>query len=292
MDKDGKLQLDMLDVYGSRLKEKVDIMLRHQVLSHNVVVSVNAQRPVLVKGMFGAPQGLYRMEIDPPSYLPVSQFVNLNASDPTPAQVTFPIDPKKVKKVNFPKFEALSPELQDLLENSDNVFSFHEINGKELYGRLDDIRKAGMLNIATKTQSSPLSNGKTVFPYILRIDELRGDRFFCFVQKELREETKNSVSEGLFDPVSGALHHLPERFTGFSQAGSFKTEDAYGNLQLTFFMNGDECVADIDIDDAGGLGHVFQVLRNALTNRPTHPYDIHEILVFHQKLDPGYTFQV
>lgn len=103
----------------------------------------------------------------------------------------------------------------------------------------------------------------------------------------LREETKNSVAEDLFHPVSGALHHPP---AGFSEAGSFKTNEPFGNLQLTFFMNGDDCVAGID--DAGGLGHVFQVLRNSLTGRPTHPYDIHEILVFHQQLDPGYTFVV
>jgi hypothetical protein len=51
-----------------------------------------------------------------------------------------------------------------------------------------------------------------------------------------------------------------------------------------------DCVADIDIENAAGLGDVFQVLRNSLTGRPTHPYDIHEILVFHQKIDPGYTY--
>jgi hypothetical protein len=93
------------------------------------------------------------------------------------------------------------------------------------------------------------------------------------------------------DPPS-YLPISPEQFSGFNKAGSYKTEDAYGNLQLTFFMKGDECVADIDIDDAAGLGHVFQVLRNALANRATHPYDIHEILLFHQKLDPLYTFEV
>ena len=56
-------------------------------------------------------------------------------------------------------------------------------------------------------------------------------------------------------------------------------------VKLRLDLGGDECVADIDIDDAGGLGHL-QVRRNTLTGRPTHPYDIH------QKLDPGYRFQV
>ena len=57
---------------------------------------------------------------------------------------------------------------------------------------------------------------------------------------------------------------------------------------MTFFRSGDRCVADIDIDDAAGLGHVFQVMRNHLSGKPTHPYNIHQILTKHQNLDPGY----
>ena len=70
------------------------------------------------------------------------------------------------------------------------------------------------------------------------------------------------------------------------------TEYRAGNLQLTFFMNGNDCVADIDIDDANGFAHVFQVLRNKLSGEPTHPYNIHEILIASQGLDPGYTFRL
>jgi hypothetical protein len=71
-------------------------------------------------------------------------------------------------------------------------------------------------------------------------------------------------------------------------AGSFKTGDLFGNLQVTLFQNDAQCRADIDIDDAAGLGHVFQVARNHLTGEPTHPYNIQQILIAHQHLDPGY----
>jgi hypothetical protein len=57
---------------------------------------------------------------------------------------------------------------------------------------------------------------------------------------------------------------------------------------MTFFVCEDKCIAEIDIDDAAGLAHVFQVMRNHLTGEPTHPYNIHEILMAHQNLDPGY----
>jgi hypothetical protein len=284
-----KLQLELLNVYGKFLGEKVDVILRHQILSEVKKASVNATTKVQITGLRGFPQGLYRIEVDPPSYQYISQFINMKASGITLLSLTFPIDPTKVIKVNFPRFLKLSSDLRTLLENSDKVFSFEGKAGKDLYDSLDDIRRAGLLNIGAKTGFTPLTNGRSVLSYIQKLTEIRGDRFFCVVPKELREETKNSVANGLFNQVDGSLHHPP---AGFSPAGSFKTPDHYGNLQLTFFMKGDDCVADVDIDDAGGLEHIFQVLRNKLSGQPTHPYNIHEILVAHQKLDPGYTFVV
>jgi hypothetical protein len=251
---------------------------------------VDASKRISVSDLRGAPQGLYRVEIDPPAYLPVSQFVSLKAGGNTDLTVAFPIDPKKVVSTNFPAYKEL--DFQPLLKASDNVLGFSGLKAEALYKKLDDIRKAGMLNIAAKCRSTPLSNGKTVLGYIQVLHELRGDRFFATVPKELREEVKNSVAAELFAPADQSLHHAPVGFEGFKEAGSFKTGDAAGNLQLSFFMKGDECLADIDIDDAAGIGHVFQVLRNTLTGRPTHPFDIHEILVYRQKLDPMYTFNV
>ena len=63
-------------------------------------------------------------------------------------------------------------------------------------------------------------------------------------------------------------------------------------VQLTFFAGADDWVADIDIDDAAGIEHIFQVIRNAMPGRDTHPYNIHQILVGHQQIDPGYSFEV
>jgi hypothetical protein len=284
-----RLRLDLRDVYGEVLREKVDIVLRHQVLSEVKKASANASSIIEIAGLRGAPQGLYRMDIDPPSYQYVSQFVNLKASGITSVNVTFPIDPGKVKNVKFPTFSSLSSDLRKLLESSEKVLTFDGKKGKALYDGLDDIRRAGLLNIAAKTGATPLTNKRTVLSYLGELQEIRGDRFFVRVPKELREETKNSVAEDLFHPADESLHHPP---AGFSHAGSFKTPDHYGNLQLTFFMNGDNCVADVDIDDAAGIEHVFQVLRNRFSGQPTHPYNIHEILVGYQKIDPGYKFQI
>ena len=284
-----KLQLELRNVSKKYLGEKVDIMLRHQMLSEVRKATATVTGKVDISGLRGFPQGLYRIEIDPPSYQYISQFVNLKASGTTSASFVFPIDPGKVKSVTFQTYTKLVDDLRTVLEKSDQVDSFLGKKGKELYDALDDIRRAGLLNIAVKSANTPLTNGRTVLSYIDKLLELRGDRFFCTVPKELRQEIKNSVADGLFDPAPDNLHNPPP---GFQRAGSFKTPDKYGNLQLTFFSNGNDYVADIDIDDAGGLEHVFQVLRNKLSGKPTHPYNIHQILIVHQKLDPGYTFVV
>ena len=293
MAQNGKLKLELVDVYGKRLQEKVDISLRNLRVTHNLFFkNLDASKLIQITGLFTRIDGTYQLTIDPPSYHVVSRFVNIKPSGTTDLQIPFPIDAAKVTDVNFPTFASLSKEARDVLTNSPAVSGFENQTGAALFNALDVIRRAGLLNIACKTLATTFPNGSNTLSFVKELREVRGDRFFAFVDKALREETKNSVNTGLFDPVSGALHHLPASFMGFTDAGSFKTNDHFGNLQLTFFMRGDECVADIDIDDANGIQHVFQVLKNHFTGAPTHPYNIHEILVRHQHLDPKYTFSI
>lgn len=284
-----KLSLELADVYGKRIGEPVDILLFNQGLNQRLVVSgADASKKIVIGGLLGPPNGLYRMECDPPSYMPVNRFVSLKGAT-TDLFVTLPVDAHKVSRVEFPKYARLLPEVRDLLQASPNVLNFAGLAGQALYEALDDIRRAGFLNIVAKCFRTRFAGGRPVSSYLQQLSELRGDRFFVHVPKELREETKNSVAAGLFDKVSGSKHHPPE---GYTSADSFKTQDHYGNLQLTFFSNGVDWVADIDIDDANGFEHVFQVLRNRLTGRPTHPYDIQQILIATQEIDPGYKLVV
>ena len=121
---------------------------------------------------------------------------------------------------------------------------------------------------------------------------VRGDRIFGNVTIDFRDRVKNAVAGGLFRAVDQSLHRPGP---GFTAAGSFKTRDRYGNLQLTFFSSIDPPLrfqVDADIDDAAGIEHAFQVLDHAITGDETHPYDIHEILTFHQGLQVGYELPV
>lgn len=292
MAQNGKLELELLDVYGQFLNEKVDVILRHRVLSHFVRKNVKASGKFIIPNLHADPQGLYFLDIAPLSYMPKDDFIGIKGSGTTTYQAMFPVNPKKVMGVTFPKYNKLPNDGQTLLGKSDKVLAFEGKTGEALYDALENenLKRAGLLNILAKTNVTRLSNGRTVLSYLQDLRELRGDRFFVVTSKELREETKNSIADGLFHEADQSLHHLPAQFSGFTPAGSFKTGDRYGNLQLTFFMKGDECVADIDIDDASGLEHFFQVLNNMLPGNSTHPYTIHQILIAFQKIDPGYRF--
>ena len=281
----GRLRLDLFDPYGNPLAERVDIFLQHQTLQERLVVrNQQTARPFTVTGLRTAPQGLYRLSIDPPSYLPISVFVNIPASGAAERAIPFAADAEKILRVEFPDWSELG-WAHGMLTRSSGLVGFAGMHGGALYTALDDTRRAGMLNILAKCRRTLLASGRTVLDEVQELRELRGDRFFALVTHELREHVKNSVLEGLFREVNGSLHRPPE---GFTPAGSYKTMDRYGNLQLTFFASPSEWVADIDIDDAAGLEHVFQVARNAMTGRPTHPFDIHQILLRHQEIDSGF----
>ncbi len=289
-DRQGKLGLTLLDALGDRLGGRASVRLQHQVLNDNQVFNnLDASKKINITNLFGTPQGLYRMEVDPLAYLPTSQFVNLKASGVTDVVLTFAINPDKVKSVEFPDYSTLPDATKTLLENSDNVLSFEGVKGEELYNALDDIRRANVLNLTLKSALTPLGNGKTVLPFLQTINEIRGDRFFVVAPRELRQETKNAAVAGLFNGAPDILHTPPP---GFERAGSFKTPDKYGNLQLTFFSSGDDLMVDIDIDPASGLEHLFQVIEHAITGIQTHPYAVRDVLIAYQEIDPGYRFVV
>lgn len=288
--KAGKLRLSLVDVLGNNIGGRVDVRLRHQVLNDSQVAkNLDASKKNIIGNLSGAPQGLYRIDIDPSAYLPTSRFINIKASGITDVEIICAIDPDKVISIKAPDFADLPEVTQKLLENSNNVLSFEGKKGKALYDALGDLGQANVLNLTSKCAATPLSNGGTVLPFIEKIVEIRGDRFFAVVPKALRQETKNSVVAKFFEPAPDTLHTPPQ---GFVRAGSFKTRDKFGNLQLTYFLNGNDCMTDIDIDPTSGLRHLFQVLEHKIKGIETHPYAVRDILVEQQKIDPDYRFVV
>jgi hypothetical protein len=288
---DGKLELNLVNVYGEPVQELVNVFLHHRTLSeHFSFYDIDASKTIAISGLSRAPQGLYQLEVDSSSYHMVNQFVNIASSGTTQLTIVLPVDPARVVAVRFPSYPELPNDAQRLLEASKSVLGFSGISGSDLYNAFDDIRRAGFLNLVCKSNQARFANSRTVLSYIQLLAEVRGDRFFAAIPPELPSETAHSVAGRLFHEVDESLHEPP---SGFARARSYKTLDHYGNLQLSFFSDpNNNWMLDMDIDDAQGLEHIFQVIGNAVTQQPTHPYNIHEILVSFQHIDPGYRLLV
>lgn len=280
----GRLELEILDVHNARITEPVDIQLRHRVLQdQRRGDNIDATKLIALTDLHTEPQGLYMLQVSAPSYRPVSRFVTIPATGDARETIILPIQPDRAKAV-FPTYDELDERVRGLLERSRKVKGHEGISGRALYDALSDVARAGLLNVAKKSLATEFKDGADLLPHVTLLDA-RGDRCFVEVPRTLLEQLPSMVDSDILRAVNGSLHTSP---AGLTAAGSFKTPDAFGNLQLTFFQNDAACVADVDIDDAAGLGHVFQVARNHLTGDPTHPFNIHQILMVHQHLDPGY----
>lgn len=281
---DGVLNLSIVDVYNNALREPVEVFLNNQTLQQNLVVRQGKPAKTLaVKNLNQSPNGLYQIEVDAPSYIAVSRFINVPADGAAALVLTLPVNKDRVVNVNCPDFAKLPEDAQRLLSGS----SIASQSGAELYSSWDNLRKAGFLNLTAKAARTKLTNGQPVLSFLRKITVQLGDRLFALVDPSLHEEVLHSVTDGVFHLVQDTLHTPP---AGFQPVDSFKTFDRYGNLQLTFSRNGADWNIDMDIDDAQGFEHIFQVVHNFVSNQPTHPYNIHEILVEYQEIDPGYSF--
>jgi hypothetical protein len=285
------LKLNLTDVYGINLKEKVDIALLNKTIpnSYQMFRRLDASKEIVILGLQTAPQGNYQVSVFPTTYLPTRRKVNINAVGMTEMHITLPIDPARINTVSFLAYKRLPKVTQALLEGSAEVYGFEGKSGKDLYLALDDIRKANLLNAIAKLQSEMLTNGNNILSYLQELKEIRGDRLLTVVHRELLEAIESMVTVGQFFRTSSVLHQLPPKFTGYRNEVGFKTADMYGAVQLSFFMSGDNCVADVDLDEADGMKHIFQnPYDTSLRSTPSHPYYLHEILVASEKIDPGY----
>ena len=280
----GRLELSFVDVEGNPLTESVVIELRHRVLNdRRRITDADGGQPITITDLHTNPQGLYILQGSAPSYWPVSRFVTIPASGTKREQVVLPIRPDRAQPI-FPAYDDLDERVKGVLDRSRDVRGHSGRSGRDLYDALSDESKAGLLNIAKKSLATAFTDGDDLLPHVTLLNVI-GDRCFVSVPPALPEQMPQLIDGDLFRSVNGALHEPPD---GFAPAGSFKTRDAFGNLQLTFFKSAADWQAEVDIDDAAGLAHVFQVMRNHLTGDPTHPYNIHQILMAHQHLDPGY----
>jgi hypothetical protein len=271
---------------GNALQQPLDDEVDLKVVSvrtdaiARAVSGLRGDAEVRVEGLL--PNQPYIVKVFPKRHRPVGQFAIPRPDRETVVQLYAPIDPERVLAVTFPEYEEVAAPLRTVLERS--LVEGTDGSGAALYDGLTDMQRAGLFNLFAKMHSFGFDGERTIWTFVDRLYRIRPDRIFADVQPALRDLVKGAVAGERFRKVSGRLHTPP---AGFTEAGSFKTADRYGNLQLSFFASVTAPIAfkvDADIDDAAGLGHAFQVLRNFATKGTTHPYDIHQILVFRQEV--------
>lgn len=284
----GALRIRVGNSRREPLDDKVDVHIisTRTDAAVSVVRGASGSKALVVTGL--TERQPYLIKVFPVRHRPVAQFAYAGPdSAPALVQLHAPIDPERVERVTFPDYTAVDPDLQRVLDRS-SVEGI-EGQGPGLYRGLTDLQKAGLFNLFGKMDAFGFDDHRTVWTHVQDLFRVRGDRIFAHVDTPLRDLVKGAVATGRCREVSGSLHTPPQ---GCVQAGSFKTSEQYGNLQLTFFVTATAPLAfsvDADIDDAAGLGHAFQVMRNFLTKDTTHPYDIHEILVYRQEVALPYT---
>jgi hypothetical protein len=289
------LLLRLLDAKDEPLDDRVVVDLSSTTSSVRKRVEGRVKQGKLrITGIPVSGAGVYRVRVAPTRYRP-SQFMVMISPGPTVERIIrCAVDPSHVVSIVVEaSYRSLPDSLRASLDEAEmdthRATDGSYLTGMKLFDALDSVRKAALLNIFAKAAHVSLGDAGVIADHLGGLITLRRDRCFVKTTSVLREEVANAV--GVFDEVSSGLHHSPD--SEYLPNKSFKTDDNYGNLQLSFFRkgtSGDDYLVDVDIDEASGLRHVFEVARNHLKDHKTHPYDVREILLQHQKIDPGYSY--
>src|SRR5688572_24185907 len=198
----GRLELEFLDVHEVRISEPVDIHLRHRVLhDQRRVDNVDATKVIAITDLRTEPQGLYILQVNAPSYRPVSRFVTIPASGVRRETVVLPIRADRARAV-FPTYDELDERVRGLLERSHRVRGHEGVVGRALYDALSEVAKAGLLNIAKKSLATEFKNGADLLPHVTLLDAL-GDRCFVEVPRALIEQMPSLVDGDILRGVDG-----------------------------------------------------------------------------------------
>lgn len=149
-----------------------------------------------------------------------------------------------------------------------------------------DTQRGTVLNVWAKLWSTSLGVTPAA-TFVEEILEVRPDRIIARVSHELLEALELAASVGAVEFADSSLHEPPD---SYSNGPSVKTLDKRAGLQISLFIADDlegPLLADIDIDEARGIAHAFDVIGHHVTGKTTDPIEIHELLVL-GGIDPGW----
>jgi hypothetical protein len=274
--------LELSDVYGKLIDDSLTVQLRNQSLSglNQRFDVVTHGKPAKLKNVPAFPNGISEMTVKPARYMMTSQFLNVPAGQDLSVRLMVFLQPDSAKPL-YPTFNLLPQDVRQLLKRSKIT--------ADGWKNMDPLWKAGLLNICAKARTIEVQPGRTLADCFRKLIQQRPERIFALVDPDLHQLVL--ALPRAFGQVSGLFHKFPEGWKMLDQQESFKTDDRVGNLQITFAADTSGeglLMVDADLDDHSGVRHVFDVLKHAITQQDTHPYNIHQILQGFQNLDPGY----
>ncbi|HEX8282308.1 MAG TPA: hypothetical protein VF588_03095 [Pyrinomonadaceae bacterium] len=284
------VSVNLRDVYGQSISDEVEITFYNQKvhsLSQKFTVKFKGA-PAVLTGVPAFPTGLAEVFIKPKRYRYKSIFINVVGGDKNAINEDLFVDPDKARPTLM-DFDDLPSKLYGA--DLRRILQKSKVD-KKTWDGLDKRSRATVLNLCAKMLKEMTKDGQTVISQVESIvgtmlDKNHRERIYAGVNDKLIAALRKSTQR--FRGVSSALHHFPAGWGPASQPDSFKTRDSAGNVQLTFATNAAGAyLADIDLDDHSGVEHAADVLRHKITGKDTDPYDIHQILVYFQQLDPGY----
>jgi hypothetical protein len=270
----GALQLDLFDLSGSPIQGELHITFSPAANTAGSRLEVDfpaAGATHFTVSNLACHSGagtLYQITIETRNYRTYSFFQTIDSGVTSTAAdnpVLLAIRPSRVRGIVAP---PIAPALQAILPSP--VF----------FDSLDSLPKACLLNIFAKASHPSTANSFQFVQSLLRLEQ---DRVFCAVAPEIEQFL---IASPRFKSAPNTLHTpLP----GYQLRGSFKSRDPHANIQFTLMRDAASgaLAADIDIDEASGIQHGLEVLRNQLTGGKTNPYQIHQLLLL-TELDPGY----
>jgi hypothetical protein len=284
--------VNLRDVKRNTIRDKVQIIFRNQranSLSQRFDDVDFPGTPVVMPGVPAFPMGLAQVFISPTRYRFKSIFLNVVGGEQNLIDEDLFVDPDHATPTGL-DFSDLAGKSYGarLLE----ILAASPISEAD-WNALDKRNRATILNLSAKMVREATKDGQQLIDQVTGIlpgllDDKHRERIYAPVDSGLLTKLLDFPMK--FKPVDGGLHHFPEGFFPVSGTNSFKTRDKAGNIQLTFATDagGTNFLADIDLDDHDGIEHAADVLKHKITSKETDPYDIHEILIFFQHLDPEY----
>lgn len=245
--------------------------------------------PAILPDVPAFPTGSYQVVVIPTKYRFKQFFYDVEPGKTNGLLHDFFVDPDHAKPrlIGFGDIAAKSyaGDLMPLLDKSG-------INDAAWNG-LNTRNRATILNLVAKMSRETIADGTKLIKLMERIDRTwldvkHRERVYFHVDKKLFQALLDYPA--VFTPVSGGMHHFPDGYQPVGNPNSFKTlHDKAGNIQFTLARGaGDDWLADVDLDDHKGLGHVADVLKHKFSGKDTDPYDIHQILWYFQGLDAEY----